>query len=112
MQISATEAKDRFGEIMAARETVTITKYGKPDKAVIDFERLRELEATEDRYWSEMARQGQESGPANPDDVRRLFDRMVKAAGDEELTELYRRITNAPDRGKAKGPQKPGKAAA
>ncbi len=112
MQISATEAKDRFGEIMAARETVTITKYGRPDKAVIDFERLRELEATEGRYWSEMARQGQESGPADADEVRRLFKKMIEAADDEELTELYRRTMNAPDRGKAKGPQKPRKAAA
>jgi len=64
MQVTAKEAKDRFGEIMSAagRETVTITKYGRPETAMISVRRLEELEAMEDRYWLELAREGRESG--------------------------------------------------
>jgi prevent-host-death family protein len=64
MQVTAKEAKDKFGEIMAAagHETVTITKYGRPETAMISVKRLDELEAMEDRYWLELARQGRESG--------------------------------------------------
>lgn len=64
MQVSASQAKARFGEIMAisGEETVTITKYGRPDKVVISFKRLEELQAMEDAYWLEESRKGEESG--------------------------------------------------
>lgn len=79
MQLSATEAKGRFGEIMAADsdEVVTITKYGRPDKAVISYKRLQELEAIEDRYWVELARQGRESGYIGTKESDKLLLEMM-----------------------------------
>lgn len=60
--VSASEAKEKFGEIMASRDTIVITRYGRPDKVLIDYDRLQELQAAEDRYWLEESRKGEESG--------------------------------------------------
>lgn len=81
MQVSATEAKDRFGEIMAAAsdEVVTITKYGRPDKVVISFKRLQELEAIEDRYWLELSRQGEESGSMGVEETKAYIESVLDA---------------------------------
>jgi prevent-host-death family protein len=64
MNISAKEAKDRFGEVIetARTETVTVTRHSKPTVAVISVDRLAELEAIEDRYWLDVSRRGAESG--------------------------------------------------
>lgn len=79
MQVTAKEAKDRFGEVMAAagRETVTITKYGRPETAMISVTRLEELEAMENRYWIELARQGRESGYIGTEESEKLLDEMM-----------------------------------
>lgn len=79
MQISASEAKGRFGEIMAAagEEPVTITKYGRPDRALISYKRLQELETMEDRYWLELARQGRESGYIGTEESEKLLEEML-----------------------------------
>ena len=80
MQVTAKEAKDKFGEVMAAagHETVTITKYGRPETAMISVRRLEELEAMEDRYWLELARKGRKSGSmgveASKDFIRDILD--------------------------------------
>lgn len=62
--LSSKEAKDKFGVLMdtARREPVTITKHSRPAVVVVSSERYAELEAAEDRYWLELARQGRESG--------------------------------------------------
>lgn len=62
--MTSKEAKDKFGVLMdtARREPVTITKHGRPVVVAVWSEHYAELEAMEDRYWLELARQGEESG--------------------------------------------------
>ncbi len=81
MQVTAKEAKDRFGEVMAAsgHETVTITKYGRPERAMISCKRLEELEAMEDRYWLELARKGEESGFMSVEESEAYIKRNLSA---------------------------------
>jgi len=57
MQLSATEAKSRLSELMAEAgdEAVIITRYGRPEVAMISARRFKELEAMEDRYRSLLA---------------------------------------------------------
>jgi len=83
MQVTAKEAKDKFGEIMAAagHETVMITKYGRPEAALISARRLEELEAIEDRYWLELARQGRESGFMSVEETEAWIKEMLSAEG-------------------------------
>lgn len=49
MQLTATEAKRRLGEITAGKlgEVVHVTRYGEPCVAFLSIERLKELEAIE-----------------------------------------------------------------
>jgi len=79
MRITAKEAKDRFGEVMvtAGRETVTITKYGRPETAMISVRRLEELEKAEDSYWVLQAKLGQESGYIGTEASEQLLADMI-----------------------------------
>jgi len=77
--ISASEAKGKFGEIMAAKDTVVITRYGRPDKALIDYDRLQELQAAEDRYWLEESRKGEESGFLGVEESERRLRKYLNA---------------------------------
>ena len=79
MQVTAKEAKDRFGEVMATagRETVMITKYGRPETAMISVRRLEELEKAEDSYWVLQAKLGQESGYIGAEASEQLLADMI-----------------------------------
>lgn len=79
MQVTAKEAKDKFGEVMAAagRETVVITKYGRPETAMISTKRLEELERAEDSYWVLQAKLGQESGYIGTEASEKLLAEMI-----------------------------------
>jgi len=79
MQVTAKEAKDRFGEVMAAagRETVVITKYGRPETAMISARRLEALERAEDSYWVLQARLGQENGYIGTEASEKLLAEMI-----------------------------------
>lgn len=81
MEVTAKQAKDKFGEIMAAsaHDTVVITKYGRPETAMISVKRLEELEAMEDRYWLELARKGEESGFLGVEESEALIKEMLSA---------------------------------
>lgn len=83
MHITAKEAKDRFGEVMdaARRETVVITKYGRPEAAVISTDRLAELERAEDAYWVLQAKLGQESGYIGSEASEQLLADMIGNEG-------------------------------
>lgn len=79
MRITAKEAKDRFGEVMAVagHETVVITKYGRPETAMISARRLEELERAEDSYWVLQAKLGQASGYIGPEASEKLLEEMI-----------------------------------
>lgn len=79
MKVTAKEAKDRFGEVMATagHETVVITKYGRPETAMISTRRLEELERAEDLYWVLQAKLGQESGYIGTEASEQLLADMI-----------------------------------
>ncbi len=79
MQITAKDAKDRFGEVMvtAIQETVLITKYGRPETAMISVRRLEELEKAEELYWVVQAKLGQESGYIGTEASEQLLADMI-----------------------------------
>jgi len=79
MLITATEAQNRFGEIMAAKEPVTITKYGRPDKVLIDAKEFEALQAMEDAYWLDEARKGRESGYLGVEESERMLEEYMNA---------------------------------
>lgn len=83
MQVTAKEAKDKFGEVMnaARKETVMITRYGRPEAVMISAERLAELEKAEDLYWVLQAKLGQESGYIGAEASERLLADMIGHEG-------------------------------
>jgi prevent-host-death family protein len=62
--VKATEAKNRFGEVLdAARiEPVTIEKNGRPVAVLISSELFERLEALEDAWWAAEAKKAMEEG--------------------------------------------------
>ena len=64
MNVSATDAKQKFGQIIDAAkiQPVIIEKSGREAVVVISIERFRELQAAEDAYWIAQAENGIKSG--------------------------------------------------
>jgi prevent-host-death family protein len=62
--VSASDAKQKFGQIIDAARTapVVINKSGKPSVVMISFERFEELQAMEDAYWIAQAEASLASG--------------------------------------------------
>ncbi len=67
--VSASDAKQRFGQIMdAARiKPVIIEKSGREAVVMMSIERFRELQAIEDAYWITQAEEGIKSGFMGPE---------------------------------------------
>jgi len=83
MKLTAKEARDRFGEVMsvAQHETVTITKYGRPEAAVISARQLAKfeqaMEIAEDAYWLEQAEKGRASGFLSVEESEVFLNEML-----------------------------------
>lgn len=84
--ISAREAKDKFGVLMdtARREPVTITRHGRPAVVVVSCEHYARLEAMEDRYWLELARQGRESGFMGVNESEAFINKILSGDADTD----------------------------
>lgn len=69
--VKASEAKQRFGQILdAARiKPVIIEKSGREAVVMISIERFRELQAMEDAYWIAQAEEGIKSGFMGPENT-------------------------------------------
>ena len=63
MQVTATEAKNRFGFIcaQAKRGPVTVLKDGVPDTVIISFEQFRSLMAANPQYLSQLKQEFQDT---------------------------------------------------
>lgn len=61
---SATNAKNRFGEIMdaALREPVIIQRSGRNAVVMLSVEEYEILEILSDRYWGERAKEAEKNG--------------------------------------------------
>lgn len=64
MQMTASDVKNRFGEVMeqARRETVTVTRSGRPQVAILDIAEYQRLRRIENEYWATLADRAKESG--------------------------------------------------
>jgi prevent-host-death family protein len=62
---TAKDAKNQFGTLMdtAHNEPVVITKRGKEFLVILSVEKYKDIEAIEDAYWSEKAKQSIKEKP-------------------------------------------------
>ena len=69
LAFAATEAKQRFGEIMDAAQKgpVVINKSGRPRVVMISVDTYNKLQDYEDRYWAAKAEEGVKSGFMGPE---------------------------------------------
>lgn len=69
LAFSATEAKQKLGEIMdaAQKSPVIINKSGRPHVVMLSVETFNKLQEYEDRYWATKAEDGVRSGFMGPE---------------------------------------------
>jgi antitoxin Phd len=81
MAVSASEAKQKFGQIIDAARTgpVVIEKSGRASVVVISIERFRELQAMEDAYWVRQAEEGIASGFMGPEKTAQFLKEKMDA---------------------------------
>jgi antitoxin Phd len=67
--ITSSHAKNHFGEVMeqARKETVTISKSGRPAVAMLDIAEYRRLRRIENDYWVNLANEAKASGMVGTD---------------------------------------------
>jgi len=63
-EIAATEAKNRFGQMleMTALEPIAIEKKGRPVAVILSVAEYQRLTGLEDRYWGERAQRALDNG--------------------------------------------------
>ncbi len=77
MNITSSEAKSRFGEVMqtARREPVTVLKSGKPAVAILDIAEYQRLLSIENDHWAALADKAKQSGMVGTNaSLRQLTD--------------------------------------
>ena len=69
LAFAATEAKQKFGEIMdaAQKAPVVVTKSGRPHVVMLSVEAYNRLQEYEDQYWAAKANEGVRSGFLGPE---------------------------------------------
>ncbi len=78
---SATNAKNRFGEIMdaALREPVMIQRSGRNSVVMISAEDYEALEALSDRYWREAAKEAEKEGYLSAEESEAIIQKYLNA---------------------------------
>ncbi len=79
LNVAATEVKQRLGQYMesALTEPVVIEKSGRPSVVMLSIAEYERLQAMDDAYWGERAKQAIKGGFAGADEtMRRLQERM------------------------------------
>lgn len=84
-EATATEAKNRFGQILdqAMTEPVAIDKNGRPVAVLLSFAEYQRLAEIEDRYWGERAQQALKSGFAGTEESRAWLEGKLNAGADD-----------------------------
>jgi antitoxin Phd len=83
LHLAASEVKQRLGQYMesALTEPVVIEKSGRPAVVMLSIAEYERLQAMDDAYWGERARQALEGGLAGTDEsMRRLQERIDASA--------------------------------
>ena len=80
--VSATAAKNQFGQVLEAALTgpVTITKTGRKVAVLLSWREYERLQALEDAWWAREAAQAEAEGYLGPSASRQfLHDRLCRA---------------------------------
>lgn len=83
LHLAASEVKQRLGQYMesALTEPVVIEKSGRPAVVMLSIAEYERLQALDDAYWGERAKQALENGLAGTDEtMRRLQERIDASA--------------------------------
>ncbi len=80
-KISATEAKDNFGELIdtAQKEPVEIQKKGRAVAVVVSLEEFKRLEALEDSWWANEAQKALKDGMLGQKESENLLAGLLNA---------------------------------
>ena len=81
LHIAASEVKQRLGQYMtcALTEPVVIEKSGRPTVVMLSIAEYERLQAMDDAYWGERAKQALEGGLAGADETMRRLQARIDA---------------------------------
>jgi len=83
LHLAASEVKQRLGQYMESALTgpIVIEKSGRPAVVMLSIAEYERLQAMDDAYWGERAKQALEGGLAGTDEtMRRLQERIDASA--------------------------------
>ena len=82
LHIAASEVKQRLGQYMesALTEPVVIEKSGRPAVVMLSVAEYERLQAMDDAYWGERAKQSLADGLAGTDETMRRLQERVDAS--------------------------------
>ncbi|MCX7979051.1 MAG: type II toxin-antitoxin system Phd/YefM family antitoxin [Bdellovibrionaceae bacterium] len=80
-KISATKAKDNFGEVIdtAQREPVEIQRKGRAVAVIVSVEEFKRLEALEDSWWANEAQKALNEGMLGQKESENLLAGLLNA---------------------------------
>ena len=81
LHLAASEVKQRLGQYMtcALTEPVVIEKSGRPAVVMLSIAEYERLQAMDDAYWGERAKQALEGGLAGADETMRRLQARIDA---------------------------------
>jgi len=82
LHIAASEVKQRLGQYIesALTEPVVIEKSGRPAVVMLSVAEYERLQAMDDAYWGERAKQALADGLAGTDETRRRLQERIDAS--------------------------------
>ncbi len=82
LHLAASEVKQRLGQYMecALTEPVVIEKSGRPAVVMLSITEYERLQAMDDAYWGERARQALEGGLVDADETMRRLQECLNAS--------------------------------
>ncbi len=86
MTVTATDLKNRFGQIVdqARREPVMIQNHGRDAVVILDHAEFERLCRLEDAYWIARADEAIKSGFLGPEETMRRIQARLSEIGEEE----------------------------
>jgi len=82
LHLAASEVKQRLGQYMesALTEPIVIEKSGRPAVVMLSIAEYERLQAMDDAYWGERAKQALEGGLAGTDETMRRLQECIDAS--------------------------------
>ena len=86
LTVTATELKNRFGQIVdqARREPVMIQNHGRDAVVILDHAEFARLRHLEDAYWIARADEAIKSGFLGPEETLHRIQARLSQIGEEE----------------------------